>query len=107
MGRRKVKWLSAPGSKTSSIPLKNPKSQGGKEEGGVEGQPGARGGGEKARGKRYRMGRQGIKGLKTRVGRECSISTQRTRLYSGGINVGGARGESHNVSSGDTAGRGS
>ena len=26
------------------------------------------------RGRRYRMGRWGIRGLKTRVGRECSIS---------------------------------
>ena len=43
------------------------------------------------------MGRWGIRGLKTRVGRECSISRGRTRLYSGGIHVGGVRGESHSV----------
>ena len=45
------------------------------------------------------MGRWGIRGLKTRVGRECSI---RARLHSGGIHVGGVRGESHSVTSGDT-----
>ena len=49
------------------------------------------------------MGQQGIKGLKTRVGRECSISRRRARLYSGGIHVGGAE-ENHSVTSGDTAG---
>ena len=50
------------------------------------------------------MGRRGIRGLKTRVGRECSISRRRTRLYSGVIQVRGVRGESHSVTSGDTAG---
>ena len=40
------------------------------------------------------MGRRGIRGLKTRVGRECSISRRRGRLYSGGIHVGGVRGGS-------------
>ena len=49
------------------------------------------------------MGSWGIRGLKTRVGRECSISRQRARLYSGGIHVRGVRGESHSVTSGDTA----
>ena len=47
------------------------------------------------------MGRWGIKGLKTRVGRECSISKRRVRLYSG--DVGGVRKESHSVTNGDTA----
>ena len=50
------------------------------------------------------MGRRGIRSLKTRVGRECSIIRQRARLYSGGICVGEVRGESHSVTSGDTAG---
>ena len=49
------------------------------------------------------MDRQGIRGLETRVGRECSISRQRARLYSGGIHVGGVRGGSHSVASKDTA----
>ena len=34
------------------------------------------------------MGRRGIRSLETRVGRECSISRRRARLYSGGIRVG-------------------
>ena len=50
------------------------------------------------------MGRRGIRGLKTRVGRECSISRRRARLYSGGIHVGGDRGGSHSVTSEDTEG---
>ena len=58
----------------------------------------------RGRGRTYRMGQQGIRGLKTRVERECSISRQRARLYSGSIQVGGIRGESHSVTSGDTAG---
>ena len=49
------------------------------------------------------MGRRGIRGLKTRVGRECSISRQKARLYSGGIHVGGSRGGSHSVTNGYTA----
>ena len=49
------------------------------------------------------MGRRGISSLKTRLGRECSISTQKAGLYSGGIHVGGVRGESRSVTSGDTA----
>ena len=51
------------------------------------------------------MGRRGIRGLKTRVGQECSISREGVRLYSGGIHVGGVRGGSHSVTCGDTAGR--
>ena len=43
-----------------------------------------------------------IRDLKTRVGRECSISRRRARLYRGGIHVGGARGGSHSFTSGDT-----
>ena len=48
------------------------------------------------------MGRRGIGSLETRVGRECSISRGRARLYSGGIQV-GVRGGSHSVTSRDTA----
>ena len=43
------------------------------------------------------MGRWGIRGLETRVGRECSISRGGARLHSGGIHVGGVRGGSHSV----------
>ena len=50
------------------------------------------------------MSRWGIRGLKTRVGRECSISRQRARLSSGGIHVGRIRGGSHSVTSGNTEG---
>ena len=50
------------------------------------------------------MGRRGIRSLKTRVGRECSISKRKARLYSGGIRVGGVRGGSHRVTSGNIAG---
>ena len=50
------------------------------------------------------MRRRRIGGLKTRMGQECSISRGRARLYSGGIHVGGVRGGSHSVTSGDTAG---
>ena len=44
-------------------------------------------------------GQMGIRGLETRVGRECSIS-RGGRLYSGGIHVGGVRGESNSVQQG-------
>ena len=50
------------------------------------------------------MGRRGIRSLKTRVGRECSISRRRARLYSGGIHVGEVQGGNRSVTSGDTAG---
>ena len=50
------------------------------------------------------MGRREIRGLKTRVGRECSISRGSARLYSGGIQIGGVRGRSHSVTSRDAAG---
>ena len=48
MGRDKMKQFNAPGSKTSSVLLKNPERVRwrGEEAGGVEGQPGARDGGE-------------------------------------------------------------
>ena len=42
----------------------------------------------RGRRRRYRMGKRGIRDLDTRVGRECSISRRRARLYSGGIHVG-------------------
>ena len=43
------------------------------------------------------MGKWGIRGLETRVGKESSISRAGARLYSGGIHVGGVRGGSHSV----------
>ena len=44
------------------------------------------------------MGRWGIRGLESRVGRECSISREGARLHSGSIRVGGFRGGgSHSV----------
>ena len=42
----------------------------------------------------------GDKNLKTRVGRECSISRRRARLNSGGIHVGGVREGSYSVTAG-------
>ena len=45
----------------------------------------------------------GIRGLETRVRRECSISRGGTRLYSRGIHVGGVRGGSHSVTAGGAA----
>ena len=38
------------------------------------------------------MGRWGIRGLESRVGRECSVSRGGARLHCGGIHVGGVRG---------------
>ena len=69
----------------------------------MEGQPAARDGGEGQR-EKIQNGPTGIRSLKTRVGRECSVRGRRARLYSGGIHVGRVRGESHMVTSGDTAG---
>ena len=51
------------------------------------------------------MGKWGIRGLETRVTRECSISRGRARLYSGGIRVGGVRGGSHSVTAEEAAPR--
>ena len=59
------------------------------EAGGVEGQPGARGGGEGAEEEDIKWADGGVRGLKTRVERKCSISRQKARLYGGGIHVGG------------------
>ena len=49
------------------------------------------------------MGRREIRSLKTRVGRECSISRRKVRLYNGGIRVGRVQGESHSVTNENTA----
>ena len=76
----------------------------GEEAGGVEGQPGARVGGEEAEGEDTEWAEGRIRSLKMRVGKECSISRRRDKSFSGGIRVGGVRGESHSVMSGDTAG---
>ena len=44
------------------------------------------------------MGRWGIRGLETRVWRECSINGGGARFHSGGIRVGGVQGGgSHSV----------
>ena len=51
------------------------------------------------------MGRWGLRGLKMRVGQECSISRGGARLYSGDVHVREVQGESHSVTSGDTAPR--
>ena len=51
------------------------------------------------------MGKWGIRDLETRVGQECSISTEGARLYSGSIHVGGVRGGSHSVTAGGAAPR--
>ena len=45
-----------------------------------------------------------IRGLKTRVGRECIIGRGEARLYSGGIQAKGDRGGSHSVTNRDAAG---
>ena len=47
------------------------------------------------KGRRYIMGRWGIRGLETRVGRESSVSRGGARSHSGGIHVGGVRAGSH------------
>ena len=44
------------------------------------------------------MGRWGIRGLETRVGRESSASRGGARLHNGGIHVGGVQEGSHNDS---------
>ena len=43
------------------------------------------------------MGGRGIGGLKTRVGQKFCIGRGEARLYSGGIQTGGVRRESHSV----------
>ena len=49
------------------------------------------------------MGRSGIRGLETRVGRECSISRGGARFHSGGIYIGEVWGESHSVMAGGSS----
>ena len=49
------------------------------------------------------MGRWGIRGLETRVGRESSVSRGGARLHSGGIRVRGVRRRSHSDLAGGTA----
>ena len=50
---------------------------------------------------KIKNGQMGIRDLKTRVGRECSISRVGARLYSGGIHVRRVQGESYNVTAGE------
>ena len=52
------------------------------------------------------MGRWGIRGLESRVERECSISREGARFHSEGIRVGGVRGGgSHSVKAEEEAPR--
>ena len=53
------------------------------------------------------MSRRKIRGLKTRVRRECSITRGGARLNNGGIQVGEVRGRSHSVTTRDAARGGS
>ena len=72
---RKSSSFGAPGFETASIPLKNPEGFTGEEEvGGINGQSKAGDGGEGAEGEDTKWAERGIRGLKARVGRECSIS---------------------------------
>ena len=48
------------------------------------------------------MGRREIRGLKTRVSGSTTLA-EGARLYSGDIQVGGVRGESHSVTNRDAA----
>ena len=55
-----MKQLSAPGSKTTSNPLKNPERvRGGEEAGGIEGHPGGRDGGEGEKGENTKWAEEG------------------------------------------------
>ena len=92
MGRKKVELFSALDSKTSSIPLKNPERVRGW--GGGRRTARSKGLWWGGRGRRYIMGRWGIRGLDTRVGE----SRGRARLHSGSIHVGGVRGGNHSNS---------
>ena len=78
-------------------------SEGGEEAGGVEGNQEQWAVLREQRGK-IQNGPMGVRSLRPRVGRVCSISRRRARLYGVGIQVGGVQGESHSVTSGDTAG---
>ena len=102
MGRKKVKWFSASGSKTSSIPLENPErvGGGGEKAGGVEERPGARDGGEGAEEGDIEW-IDGGKEVWIRGWGGSAASVEGARLYSGGIHVGGVRGGgSHSVTAG-------
>ena len=58
----------------------------------------------RGRGRRNRMSRRGIRGLKARVGRGCCISKVEARLDNGGIRAGRGRGGSHSVRDRDASG---
>ena len=74
MRRKKVKWFSAPGSKPSSISLKNPERVRGERR--QEAQKDRQDQGTVVRGQREKIqnGLTGDKRFKDEVGRECSIS---------------------------------
>ena len=95
-----MKWFSASGSKTSSIPLKNSEKLRGERRQEAQKESQEQGTVVGGRGRRYIMGRWRISGLETRVGRERSVSRGGDRLHSGGIRVGGVRGGSHSDSAG-------
>ena len=48
------------------------------------------------------MGRWGIRGLETRVGRESSVSRGGARLHSGVMHAGGVRGEGSDSAGGSS-----
>ena len=74
------------------------------ETGGVEGQPGARGGGKGAEGEDTKWADGGIRGLKAMVGRQCCIRREGPKLNSGCIEAREVRGGSNSVTSRDAAG---
>ena len=57
----------------------------------------------RGRGRRYKIGCRGIRGLETKVGQECSISRGGGQIYSGGMHVGGVLGGSHSVTAGGSS----
>ena len=54
--------------------------------------------------KKRQNDQNGTRSLKVRVGRECCISKRGARWSSEGIQAGGVRGRSHNVTRRDAAG---
>ena len=92
-----MKKFNSPGSKTYSIPLKNPERvMGGEEAGGTEGQPGARDGGEGAEEEDIKWADGGKEVWRRGWGKSVALA-EGARLYSGGIHVRGVRTGSHSV----------
>ena len=103
MERKKVQQLSDSGSKTSSTPLKNPERVRGERR--QDAKKASQEQGMVVRGlwEKIQNGQKGIRGLKTWVGRKFSIR-RGGQIYSGSIQDGGVRGESHNATNRDAAG---